>query len=123
MLRHKKYSEKVATSLSHVDPKNLLPTSATAKFHCCRVFLQLNQWKDTVTCDMLPESWGWKFTGGLRLILTDIAPAPEEFLKIIKCNCTTDCKFQMQLSKAWNEVLHCLWSLSWISMPKCHSFS
>ena len=33
MLRYKKYLEKEATSLSQVDPKNLPPNSAAAKFH------------------------------------------------------------------------------------------
>ena len=39
MLRFRKYSEKVATSLSHCDPKVLLPTAAAAKFQSYRVFL------------------------------------------------------------------------------------
>ena len=89
-LQYRKYSEKVATSLSQVDPKNLPPTSAAAKFHSYRVFLQVNQQKDT-DCDMLPESWGWKNDGGLRPIPTDIAAALDELLRINQCNCTTDC--------------------------------
>ena len=32
-LRYKKYCDKVATSLTQVDPKTLPPTSAAAKFH------------------------------------------------------------------------------------------
>ena len=32
-LRYKKYCDKVATSLTQVDPKLLPPTSAAAKFH------------------------------------------------------------------------------------------
>ena len=43
MLRFRKYSEKVATSLSHCDPKVLPPTAAAAKFHSYRVFFQVNQ--------------------------------------------------------------------------------
>ena len=74
-----------------VDPKNLPPTSAAAKFHSYRVFLQINQWKNS-DCNMMPESWGWPRTeSGLIPILTDQPPAPEELLKIIRCNCSGDC--------------------------------
>ena len=91
VLRHKKYCDKVATSLASVDPKGLPPTSAAAKFHSRRVFLQINQWKDS-NCDMLPETWGWT-RGETSLLPTtmDIAPAPAELLKMIRCNCSTDC--------------------------------
>ena len=78
LLRFKRHSEKVATSASQVDPKNLLPTSAAAKYHSFQVFLQVNQWKDT-ECDMMPKSWGWECTeAGFKLTTTDIAPAPQE---------------------------------------------
>ena len=90
-LRYKKYCDKVATSLTQVDPKVLPPTSASAKFHSRRVFLQTNQWKDP-QCDLLPEEWGWvRKDTGLHPILMDMPPAPAELLKIIRCNCTTDC--------------------------------
>ena len=42
-LRHKKYSEKVVVNTTHVDPKNIPPTFAAAKFYSYRVFLQINQ--------------------------------------------------------------------------------
>ena len=90
-LRHKRYCDKVATSLALVDPKTLPPTSAAAKYHSKRVFLQINQWKDS-ECDMIPDEWGWKRAdNGLYPVTTDKAPAPAELLKIIRCNCTTDC--------------------------------
>ena len=55
------------------------------------MFFQTNQWKDP-QCDLLAEEWGWihKDTG-LHPILTDMPPAPVKLLKIIRCNCTTDC--------------------------------
>ena len=57
---------KMAMSFSQVDPK-LLPTTA-AGFHSKRVFLQINQWKDS-ECDLLPEEWGWtQSEAGLQLI-------------------------------------------------------
>ena len=90
-LRHKKYCEKVATSSTHVEPKSLPPTSAAAKYHSYRVFYQICQWKKSDS-DLLPELWGWTETEtGLYPTLTDLPPAPEDMLKIIKCTCTGDC--------------------------------
>ena len=78
MLRFRKYSEKVATSLSHCDPKVLPPTAAAAKFHSYRVFLQVNQWKN-IDCCMTETSWGWKqHENEFKPIATDIAPAPAD---------------------------------------------
>ena len=90
-LRHKKYSDKVVVNMTQVDPKNLPPTFAAAKFHSFHVFLQINQWKKS-DCDVIPESWGWTRTeSGLMPILTDQPPAPEELLKMIRCNSGSDC--------------------------------
>ena len=43
-------------------------------------------------CDLLAEEWGWvsKDTG-LHPVLMNIPPSSAELLKIIRCNCTTDC--------------------------------
>merc|ERR1712002_179600 len=91
MLRFRKYSEKVATSLSLCDSKVLPSTAAAAKFHSYRVFLQVNQWKN-IDCSMTETSWGWKhYENKLVPIATDIAPAPADLLKMIRCNCATDC--------------------------------
>ena len=77
--------------VTQVDPKSLPPTSAAAKFSSWRVFLQVNQWKDP-QCYLLAEEWGWVLKDtGLHPVLTDMPPAPAELLKIIRCNCTTDC--------------------------------
>ena len=82
-LRYKKYCNKVATSLTQVDPKVLPPTSAAVKFHSRRVFLQTNQWKHP-QCDLLVEEWGWVHKDtGLHPVLMDMTPAPAELLKII----------------------------------------
>lgn len=90
-LRLSRYCEKVAKSLNRVEPRSLPPTSAAAKFHSYRVFLQICQWKNP-HCTLKEESWGWKVTeSGFVPILTDLPPAPAELLKIIRCDCTTDC--------------------------------
>ena len=41
---------------------------------------------------MLPESWGWTLLdSGLYPTKTDMPPAPDDLLKVIRCNCSTDC--------------------------------
>ena len=44
-LRHKRFCEKVASKTSHVKPQSLPPTSAAAKYHSLRVYLQVQEWK------------------------------------------------------------------------------
>ena len=90
-LRFSRYCEKVAKNLNKVEPRSLPPTSAAAKFHSYRVFLQVCQWKNH-QCDLQADSWGWTHSDmGYFPIPTDLAPAPADLLKIIRCNCTTDC--------------------------------
>ena len=76
ILRYKRFCEKVATSLAHVQPHVLPPTAAASKFHSFRVFNQICQWKGSI---MLPNEWGWEETDlGWLPISTDVPPAPEE---------------------------------------------
>ena len=90
-LRYKRFCEKVATNTSHVQPQSLPPTSAAAKYHSLRVYFQIKQWKDSEN-DLLPIEWGWRESeGGLLPVHTDLAPAPDELLRVIRCNCQADC--------------------------------
>ena len=74
-----------------VEGKGLPPTTAASKFHSYRVYLQICQWKKP-HCNLQEESWGWKLTdSGYSPVLTDLPPAPPELLKVIWCDCTTDC--------------------------------
>ena len=67
-LQYKKYCDKTVMSLSQVDPKLSPPIAAAASFHSKRVFLKINQWKDS-EYDQLPEEWGWtQSEAGLQLI-------------------------------------------------------
>ena len=94
-LRLTKYSEKVTKGEIKVEPRSLPPTSAAAKFHSYRVFLQVYQWKSP-DCDLNPESWGWiNSDTGFHPVLTDLPPAPDNLLRMIRCNCSGDC------SRAW----------------------
>ena len=90
-LRLTRYCKKVAKSFNKVEPRSLPPTSSAAKYHSYRVFLQICQWKDK-DCDFQPGLWGWNIEEGeFYPTPTDQPPAPLELLKIIHCNCTTDC--------------------------------
>ena len=90
-LRLTRYCEKVTKSLTQVEPRSLPPTSSAAKYHSHRVFLQICQWK-SYECNLPPELWGWNFTDGeFYPTTTDLPPAPSDLLKVIHCNCTTDC--------------------------------
>ena len=55
------------------------------------MYLQIYQWKNP-HCNLQEESWGWKLTdSGYSPVLTDLPPALPELLKVIRCDCTTDC--------------------------------
>ena len=90
-LRHRRFCEKVASKTSHVKPQSLPPTSAAAKYHSLRVYLQVHEWKGGTT-ELNPISWGWQESEeGLVPIRTSLPPAPEHLLQVIRCNCQTDC--------------------------------
>ena len=90
-LQKRKYCEKVAKSLHRVEGESLPPTTAASKFHSYRVYLQICQWKNP-HCNLQEESWGWRLTdSGYSSVLTDLPPALAELLKVIQCDCTTDC--------------------------------
>ena len=90
-VRYKCFCAKVARNTSHIQPKTLPPTSAAAKFHSLRVYHQVQQWKGEGD-NLLPEEWGWKESEGILVpVTTDLLPAPDDLLCIIRCNCRTDC--------------------------------
>ena len=90
-LRYRRYCEKVVTNISRVQPQSLTPTSAAAMYHSLRVYFQVQQWKGAAET-MSTEEWRWKACDGLFLpVLTHLPPAPEAILRIIRCNCSTDC--------------------------------
>ena len=90
-LRYQRFAEKVARHTSQVQPQTLPSTLAAAKFHSLRVFYQVQQWKGSSN-ELVPEDWGWKESEGLLVpVATDLLPAPEELLHIIRCNCQTQC--------------------------------
>ena len=44
-MRYQRYCENLATNSSQILPRNLPPTSAAARHHSLRVYLQVKQWK------------------------------------------------------------------------------
>ena len=60
-LRYQRYFEKLASETSHIEPQNLLPAAAAARFHSLRVYLQVKQWQGE-GAGMSMEDWGWKVT-------------------------------------------------------------
>ncbi len=90
-LRYKRFCKKVATNTSYVKPQTLPPTSAAAKYHSLRVYLQVQKWKASGD-ELLPVEWGWKESdGGPTPVYTDLPPAPDELLQVVRCNCRSDC--------------------------------
>ena len=56
-----------------------------------RVFFQVQQWKGSGD-ELLPEEWGWRESDGVLIpVQTDLPPAPDDLLQVIRCNCQSDC--------------------------------
>ena len=92
-LRHRKFCEKVSTSTSPVQVHTLPPTAAAARYHSMRVYYQVQEWIGQAELD--PQQWGWDLVDGkLNPTTTDLPPAPQELLKIVHCNCRSDCSSQ-----------------------------
>ncbi|KAK7091577.1 hypothetical protein V1264_009241 [Littorina saxatilis] len=91
-LRLVKYHEKVFTGSKQVQPKVLPPTSASAtgsftRFRSGLVWVPV--WSSCL------KNGGFQLQRGQLLpVHTDIPPAPEELMNIIRCGCTTDCSSQ-----------------------------
>ena len=88
-IRYSHLVDKIVKSQTFVRPEKLPPTESALKFHSYRVYLQIQSWKGN---DLLPERWGWKLVDNeLAPIPTDLPPAPQELLELIRCKCNGDC--------------------------------
>ena len=57
--------------------------------------------------EMQPVSWGWKMSkAGLTLVQTDLLPAPENILQVIRCGCTSDYKKNVLWLELFEKVWH-----------------
>ena len=67
----------------------LPPTSAAAKQHILRTYLQVQQW---IVNELEPTDWGWRvYMDTLIPVPTDQPPAPERLLNLVSCKCKTGC--------------------------------
>lgn len=90
-LRLRRFYEKASSRTSAVQPQSLPPTSAATKYHSLRTYLQVQVWIGESN-HLPPDEWGWKVVNRQMLpVLTDIAPAPQELLEIIRCHCKSGC--------------------------------
>ena len=69
-------------------PEFLCPTERATNFHSQRVYLQVRKWETLDEHSLEPSDWGFYKQGNImKPIKTDLAPAPENVLNIIRCNC------------------------------------
>ena len=67
------------------------PTSASAKYHSLPLYYQVQEWIGWKT-PLQPTDWGWTLTNNrLMPFKTDLSPAPESLLNMIKCACRINC--------------------------------
>ena len=86
-----RFYEKVPKSSSTVQLHSLPPTSAAASYHSARVYLQVQQWMGKGD-DLGPEEWCWlRVPNRLEPRMTDLPPAPEALLKVVRCTGKHDC--------------------------------
>jgi hypothetical protein len=88
----------VCQSLATLQPEKLPPTERSAFLHVLRVHHQVVVWKNLSNDDLDPCQWGWRLvTGSLEPVSTDLPPAPDSVLKMIKCQCKTGCTLALRL--------------------------
>ena len=60
-------------------------------YHSLRGYLQVEEWKG-YTGGVRPTEWGWQQCDmGFVSLQKDLAPAPENLLRVIRYNCMADC--------------------------------
>ena len=88
-MRYAIFCKKLATNTKVIVPEVLPPTSDALKWHSLRVYHQVQAWKGIA---LNTEEWGWICKGKFLLPKLMSQPAgPAELLKVIRCNCKTDC--------------------------------
>ena len=91
-LRLLRFREKVSSSTTFVQPHSLPPTTSATTQHSLRVYFQVQLWKDERVSEMIPQDWGWELRNErLVPVHTNMPPAPSHLLRVIRCNCKSDC--------------------------------
>ena len=91
------YMRMCSTSTTRPLPERLPPTERAAYYHCLRVYFQVTQWRKLQTTDLgiVATDWGWTFENDqFKPTTTDLKPAPDDILKIIRCSCKSTSKNQ-----------------------------
>ncbi|CAC5394797.1 unnamed protein product [Mytilus coruscus] len=94
LLRWRKFTTKTVFvhRVVSVQVQSLPPTSNAAQFYSLRVYLQCQYWLNKTVIDMNPTEWGWTLRNKTLLPLEmSQQPAADLLLKIIHCNCKSDC--------------------------------
>ena len=92
--RAARFSKKVVFRSSYIPPERLPPTCDASRFHSMRVYLQVQIW---LGHELDPTKWDWdiqkKNSRGdiMKPHKMDNSAAPDNLLKIIKCNCAGKC--------------------------------
>ena len=90
VLRYQKFASKVASSSTCVQVHTLPPTAAAAHFHTLRAYYQAKVWMGDTSLN--PLDYGWYICHEkMAPVKTSLAPAPDQLLKIIRCNCKLNC--------------------------------
>lgn len=90
-LRIRRFYCKTTYSTASVQAHTLPPTAAATKHHSLRVYQQVQVWKGEGK-RVPPENWGWHISDGKMMpTMTDLPPAPQDLLEIIRCNCKSGC--------------------------------
>ena len=73
------------------EPEKIAPTDWAAHYHGLRAHLQIVTWKllDSKEIQLDPREWGSQCKNGQNLspVTPDREVAPENILKVIRCNC------------------------------------
>ena len=108
----------LASSQLSIRSETLPPTESAARFHCRRVYLQVQTWKHLASNTTLEEEWGWKLEKGhLEPIMTDREPAPPDLLNVIRCKCKLSRCSSISCS-CRKYGLHCVSAMSSLSWRK-----
>ncbi len=110
-LRHARYREVASTNSSVLRPERLPPTERGAFQHSLRVHLQVMIWKSLNVVHMEPCELGWFVENGrLSPVMTDMAPAPYDLLKYVRCKCKTSSTnpYSINLSSCRKSGLKCV---------------
>ena len=100
-IRLEKYKEMVSSDRASIDPASLPPTPRAAYFHGLRTYHQLKVWLLLSAKDVEPTKWGYELKGDkLTPVMTDMSPAPERILRIIRCSCKKSCSARCSCMKA-----------------------